>query len=109
RDAGSWLAKYQGELIERLGIAQLRVGFNKVFGYYIELSAAQARAAEAKLRDAAMTRKQTLKNAERYITPELKEFEEKVTSAEDRALARERALFEGLCAEAGKLCQAIAS
>jgi DNA mismatch repair protein MutS len=109
RDAGSWLAKYQGELIERLGIAQLRVGFNKVFGYYIELSAAQARAAEAKLRDAAMTRKQTLKNAERYITPELKEFEEKVTHAEERALGRERALFEGLCAEAARLCGPIAA
>ncbi|MFG0284928.1 MAG: DNA mismatch repair protein MutS [Phycisphaerales bacterium JB039] len=109
RDAGSWLARYQGELIERLGIAQLRVGFNKIFGYYIELSSAQARAAEAKLREAAMMRKQTLKNAERFITPELKEFEDKVTHAEERALERERVLFEGLCAAASALCGPISA
>ncbi len=95
RDAGQWLAEYQSKLIAEHDLPSLKVGFNKVFGYYIELPAAQARRAPA-----AFTRKQTLKNAERYITPELKAFEEKVTTAQDRALERERALFTELLGEA---------
>jgi DNA mismatch repair protein MutS len=95
RDAGAWLSRYQEGLILEHGLPGIKVGFNRVFGYYIELTAAQARSAPA-----AFSRKQTLKNAERYITPELKEFEEKVMSAEGRALERERALFEGLCGRA---------
>ncbi|MEM1165052.1 MAG: DNA mismatch repair protein MutS [Planctomycetota bacterium] len=93
RDAGEWLARYQGELIERFDLPSLKVGFNKVFGYYIELPSAQARRAPD-----VFTRKQTLKNAERYITPELKAYEDKVLGAADRAIAREQVLFAELCA-----------
>jgi DNA mismatch repair protein MutS len=93
RDAGQWLIQYQQRLLDEHQIAGLKVGFNKFFGYYIELTAAQARSAPV-----TFTRKQTLKNAERYITPELKEFEDKVTTAESSAVARELAIFESLCA-----------
>ncbi|MDP6600689.1 MAG: DNA mismatch repair protein MutS [Phycisphaerales bacterium] len=92
RDAGSWLGEYQAELVEETGIASLKIGFNKVFGYYIEVTHAHT----DKVPDA-FTRKQTLKNAERYITPPLKEFEDKVTTAEARAVQREQELFADLC------------
>ena len=95
RDAGAWLSAYQARLIETHDLPSLKVGYNKVFGYYIELPSAQARRAPAQL-----TRKQTLKNAERFITPELREFENKVTTAESRALARERELFDDLVTRA---------
>lgn len=95
RDAGAWLAKYQADLIKEFDLPSLKVGFNKVFGYFIELPAAQAKRAPDRL-----TRKQTLKNAERYITPELKTFEDKVTTAESRAIERERMLFTELCSAA---------
>jgi len=95
RDAGQWLAQYQSELIKEHDLPSMKVGYNKVFGYYIELPAAQAlRAPDI------FTRKQTLKNAERYITPELKVFEEKVLSASDVAIERERILFDQLCTRA---------
>ena len=68
--------------ITRTGIASLKVGFNQVFGYYIEITHAHAGKMPADYQ-----RKQTLKNAERYITPELKEYEEKVLSAEDKIQA----------------------
>ncbi|MFW1875200.1 DNA mismatch repair protein MutS, partial [Acinetobacter baumannii] len=73
------------------GISTLKIGYNRVCGYYIELTRAQAEQAPAD-----SIRRQTLKNAERYITPELKSFEDKVLSSESRALAREIALFEDL-------------
>ena len=73
------------------GIANLRVQFNRVHGFYIEVSAAQADKVPARYQ-----RRQTLKNAERFITPELKTFEDKALSAQDRALAREKQLFEQL-------------
>ncbi|MBY0111285.1 MAG: DNA mismatch repair protein MutS [Phycisphaerales bacterium] len=92
-DAGHWLVEYQERLLKEHSLPGLKVGYNKIFGYYIELTAAQARSAPA-----AFTRKQTLKNAERYITPELHEFERKVSTAESRALAREREIFEELTA-----------
>ncbi|MEX2219846.1 MAG: DNA mismatch repair protein MutS [Phycisphaerales bacterium] len=104
RDAASWLAAYQQRLSAEHKLPGLKVGFNKVFGYYIELPAAQARQAPG-----ALTRKQTLKNAERYTTPELEEFQEKVTTAESRAVERERLLFDGLCDEAGAVLPAIAA
>ncbi|MEO1128672.1 MAG: DNA mismatch repair protein MutS [Planctomycetota bacterium] len=94
RDSHAWLAEYQASLIEEHDLPSLKVGFNKVFGYYIELPAAQARRAPAQF-----TRKQTLKNAERYITPELKEYEDKVLSAGDIAVQRELELFASLCDE----------
>ncbi len=92
-DAGNWLVEYQERLLQEHSLPGLKVGYNKIFGYYIELTAAQARSAPA-----AFTRKQTLKNAERYITPELHEFERKVSTAESRALSREREIFEELSA-----------
>ena len=95
RDANSWLTEYQKSLVQETGIERLKVGYNKVFGYYIEVSAAQA----ANMPDR-FTRKQTLKNAERFITPQLKEFENKVLGASSKAIAREQKLFDDLIAEA---------
>ena len=102
RDANSWLAAYQKKLIDDTGINSLKVGYNQVFGYYIEISHAKAE----RVPDT-FTRKQTLKNAERYITPELKEFEDKVTTAEARAIEREKLLFEKLCVQASRLAGAL--
>lgn len=79
---------------ERSGLSTLKFGFNRVQGYYIELSHAQSEKAPLNYQ-----RKQTLKNAERYITPELKAFEETVLSAEVKALAREKWLYEHLLEE----------
>ena len=76
---------------ERTGFANLRLGYNRVQGYYIEVSRSQADQVPAD-----WVRRQTVKNAERYITAELKSFEDKVLGARDRALARERELYEGL-------------
>ncbi len=103
-DAATWLADYQERLSQRHQLPGMKVGYNRVFGYYIELPAGQARRAPDEF-----TRKQTLKNAERYITPELKDFEEKVSTAEARALERERALFDDLCLRAAGQIPAIAA
>ncbi|TNY25848.1 DNA mismatch repair protein MutS, partial [Fulvimonas soli] len=73
------------------GIPTLKVGYNRIHGYYIEISRAQADKAPTHY-----TRRQTTKNAERYITEELKAFEDKVLSAKERSLMRERLLYEGL-------------
>ena len=87
--------QYLVELEERekaaSGISTLKVGYNRVHGYYIEISKAQAEKAPTHY-----TRRQTTKNAERYITEELKTFEDKVLSAKERSLMRERALYEAL-------------
>ncbi len=95
-DAASWLAKYQSKIAGDMDIPNLKVGYNKVFGYYIELTAVQARDAGETIAKHALTRKQTLKNAERYITPELKDFEDRVSRAETMALEIERELFQKL-------------
>lgn len=79
---------------QRSGLSSLKFGFNRVHGYYIELSRTQAEKVPLYYQ-----RKQTLKNAERYITPELKAFEEKILSAEVKALAREKWLYENLLNE----------
>ncbi len=104
RDSHAWLAEYQAKLCEQSGIPSLKVGYNKVFGYYLEVTAANKQKAQDYLDTTpdggGWARKQTLKNAERYVTPELKEFEGKVLSAEGRAVAREQTLFAGLCSEA---------
>ncbi|HEU4600528.1 MAG TPA: DNA mismatch repair protein MutS, partial [Steroidobacteraceae bacterium] len=76
---------------ERSGIANLRLGYNRVQGYYIEINRSLSDQVPADY-----LRRQTVKNAERYITPELKEFEDKVLSARDRALAREKQLYESV-------------
>ncbi|MDG2385548.1 MAG: DNA mismatch repair protein MutS [Pirellulaceae bacterium] len=84
----AWIAKYQAQQLEESGIPSLKVGFNKVFGYYIEVTNSH--------RDKVpehFIRKQTLKNAERYITPELKEYEEQVLSADEKAKDLEYDLF----------------
>jgi DNA mismatch repair protein MutS len=88
-NCGEFLLKYEAEERERSGLANLKVEYNSVHGFYIEISRVQAENAPAEYR-----RRQTLKNAERFITPELKAFEDKVLSANDRALAREKMLYE---------------
>jgi len=88
-NCGAFLLELETRERERTGIANLKVEFNKVHGFYIELTSANTDKAPADYR-----RRQTLKNAERYITPELKAFEDKALSAQERALAREKALFE---------------
>ncbi len=83
-----WIAQYQAGEQQRADISSLKVGFNKVFGFYIEITNAH----KAKV-PADYIRKQTLKNAERYITPQLKEYEEKVLTAEEKAKEIEYDLF----------------
>jgi DNA mismatch repair protein MutS len=88
-NAGQFLLDLETRERERTGISNLRVEYNKVHGFYIEVTHGQT----AKVPDD-YRRRQTLKNAERYITPELKAFEDKALSAQDRALAREKMLYE---------------
>ncbi|ACL72368.1 DNA mismatch repair protein [Thioalkalivibrio sulfidiphilus HL-EbGr7] len=90
-NADQFLVDLEARERERTGIHTLKVAYNRVHGYYIEISRAQADKAPDDY-----TRRQTLKGAERFITPELKAFEDKVLSARERALAREKALYEAL-------------
>jgi DNA mismatch repair protein MutS len=92
--ANEKLSHLEQEEKQHTGLSTLKFGFNNVQGYYIELSKAQSEKAPAHYH-----RKQTLKNVERYITPELKKFEEKVLSAQVKALAREKWLYENLLIE----------
>lgn len=86
-----WIATYQQQIIAETGINSLKVGFNKVFGYYIEVTNVhQTKVPEN------FIRKQTLKNVERYVTPELKEYEDRVLTADEQALALEQELFQQL-------------
>jgi DNA mismatch repair protein MutS len=91
RNADQYLIDLEKQEKDRTGISTLKLGYNRVHGYYIEISKGQADKAPADY-----VRRQTLKGAERYITPELKEFEDKVLSARERALSREKNLYEGL-------------
>ncbi len=104
----SWIGRYQAEQIRRTGINGLKVGENKVFGFFIEITHAQSN--QGSRIPADYIRKQTVKNAERYITPELKEYEDKVRHAEERANALEYELFLTLrnrvAADAPRLVQA---
>ncbi|MBA2649983.1 MAG: DNA mismatch repair protein MutS [Legionella sp.] len=93
-NANDTLAQLELEEKKRTGLSTLKFGFNNVQGYFIELSKVQAQLAPLHYQ-----RKQTLKNVERYITPELKVFEEKVLSANSKALAREKWLYENLLEE----------
>jgi DNA mismatch repair protein MutS len=95
--AREWIAGLEKVERERTGIKSLKVSFNKVFGYYIELSRGQSENAPDNY-----IRKQTLVNAERYITPELKEYETLVLNAEERILDIETRLFKEMCAEIGR-------
>src|SRR5678816_4427674 len=91
RNAGDFLVSLEEKEKQRTGIPNLRVAYNSVHGYYIEVTNSHADKIPAEYR-----RRQTLKNAERYITPELKAFEDKALSARDRALALEKSLYEDL-------------
>ncbi len=90
----SYLIQLQQAETERTGISSLKVGFNNVFGYFLEVTNLH----KSKVPDT-WIRKQTLANAERYITPELKSYEEKIVGAEDKILAIEQSLFEKLLLE----------
>ncbi|MEI6545870.1 MAG: DNA mismatch repair protein MutS, partial [Burkholderiales bacterium] len=93
RDCDAFVAALERTERERTGIANLKVGYNGVHGFFIEISNGQAEKVPLDYR-----RRQTLKNAERYITPELKTFEDRALSARDRALAREKTLYDLLLA-----------
>ncbi len=105
RGGKNWIAQYQAEQIRETGIPSLKVGFNKVFGYYVEITNVHSSRVPP-----TYIRKQTVKNAERYITPELKEYEDKVLRAEERARELEYELFQALrdrvAAETPRLVQA---
>ncbi len=92
RDSTDWLARYQQQLVERTGIQSLKVGFNRVFGYYIEVTHTH--------REVALPpdfqRKQTTKNAERYVTDELRALETKILKADENGKALEYELFTAL-------------
>ncbi len=91
RNADEFLRELEKRERERTGIDTLKVGYNRVHGYYIEISRARSGTVPAEY-----TRRQTLKGAERFITPELKGFEDQVLSARERSLAREKQLYEEL-------------
>ncbi|GHA78260.1 DNA mismatch repair protein MutS [Formosimonas limnophila] len=95
-NSGEFLLQLEARERERTGIPTLKVEYNRVHGFYIELTAAQAVQATLPLD---YQRRQTLKNAERFITPELKAFEDKALSAKERALAREKFLYDTLIAD----------
>jgi len=94
QNAGQFLLDLETQERERTGLSTLKVGYNRVHGYYIEISRLQSGQAPTEY-----VRRQTLKNAERFITPELKAFEDKALSSKSRSLAREKALYEALIEE----------
>jgi len=94
RHAREWIANLESVERERTGIKSLKVGYNKVFGYYIEVTRANAESVPPEY-----IRKQTLVNAERYITPEMKEYETLVLNAEDRIREIETRLFREVCSQ----------
>jgi DNA mismatch repair protein MutS len=94
RDAKAYVAGLEAQERERTGIKNLKVGYNKVFGYYIEVTKANVAAVPE-----AYIRKQTLVNSERYITPELKEYEALILNAEERQIEVETRLFKEICGQ----------
>ncbi len=104
KHARDWIANLEGVEREKTGIKTLKVGYNKVFGYYIEISRGAAdKAPESYIR------KQTLVNAERFITPEMKEYETLVLNAEERIKEIETRLFREICVELSKAAHKILS
>ena len=99
RGGKEWIAAYQASESTRTGIPSLKVGFNKVFGYYLEVTVTHLDKVPEEY-----IRKQTLKNQERFVTPELKEHEEKVLRAEEQAFALEQQLFTDLRGAVGQEC-----
>ncbi|MDQ6955109.1 MAG: DNA mismatch repair protein MutS [Mariprofundaceae bacterium] len=104
KDAGDWLRDYEAKERERTGMQNLRVKYNKIFGYFIEISKVQAANAPPDY-----VRKQTLVNAERFITDELHSFEEEILGAKDAALNKENELIEQLRQCIGELAAQIQS
>ncbi len=100
--ARNWISSLEAIERERTGLKTLKVGYNKVFGYYIEISQGSAANAPAEY-----IRKQTLVNAERFITPEMKEYETLVLNAEDRIREIENRLFQEICAHIGSSARPI--
>ena len=96
-NAGAYLLELEQRERDVTGLSTLKVGYNRVHGYYIEISRTQSGQAPDTYQ-----RRQTLKNVERFITPELKTFEDKALSSKSRALAREKHLYEALVAEAAE-------
>ncbi|MBL4797336.1 MAG: DNA mismatch repair protein MutS [Oleispira sp.] len=97
QNAGDHLLEIEKREKEKTGLSTLKVGYNRVHGYFIEISRSQSDAAPVEY-----VRRQTLKNAERFITPELKEFEDKALSAKSRSLSREKHLYEQLVTRLGQ-------
>jgi DNA mismatch repair protein MutS len=102
RSGKSWIADLQKKEKERTGIASLKIGYNNVFGYYLEVTNTHKDRIPADY-----IRKQTLTNAERYITPELKEYEEKVLHAEERILTLETQLFNDIRLQVAGYAEAV--
>jgi DNA mismatch repair protein MutS len=102
KHAREWIANLESVEREKTSIKTLKVGYNKVFGYYIEISRGAADKAPEHY-----IRKQTLVNAERFITPEMKEYETLVLNAEERIKEIETRLFKELCAELAKAANKI--
>lgn len=93
QNSKSFLAEYQQKLKVELGVDKLKISFNNVFGYYIEITKNQAK----NLKDHPdLVRKQTLVNCERYITPQLKEFEDKILNAENELITKENTIYQNL-------------
>lgn len=106
QDSKTWLSNYQNQLREETGIKTIKVGFTRMFGYYIEVSKGQTERMPEHFQ-----RRQTLVNGERYITPVLKEYESKVLTAEDRMIAIETELFQQMrqsVSQYGKIVAAMA-
>lgn len=102
-DNGSFLLEVESRERERTGISNLRVEYNRVHGFFIEVSRGQSDKVPDDYR-----RRQTLKNVERYITPELKQWEDKVLSARERSLAREKQVFEQVLQESSNYADSLA-
>ena len=100
QNARDWIANLESAERERTGIKSLKVGYNKVFGYYIEITHANGNMAPSEY-----IRKQTLVNAERYITPEMKEYETLVLNAETRILEIEKRVFREVCDQLARASQ----
>jgi DNA mismatch repair protein MutS len=102
RDAKAWVANLEKEERKRTGVKSLKVGYNKVFGYYLEITKANLDAVPDEY-----IRKQTLVNAERFITPELKEYEALILNAEERQAEVEARLFRDVCQQVGARAKAL--
>ena len=102
RDSKGVLATMKQELIEQTGISSLKLGYNRVFGYYIEVTKARKEPIPE-----SFIRKQTLTNAERYVTPELKELEERILDAEETTQRLEKALFDELTSSVAEHAEAL--